>query len=49
MDGTYAAEGDPPVNFVETWNTMLQTNDLINANTGKFDPRRESASCQCFQ
>ncbi|KAJ9654948.1 hypothetical protein H2201_008910, partial [Coniosporium apollinis] len=40
MDGIYAAEGDPPVNFVETWNTILQTNDLINANTGKFDPRR---------
>lgn len=40
MDGIYAAEGDPPVNFVETWNTILQTNDLVNANTGKFDPRR---------
>lgn len=41
MDGIYAAEGDPPVNFVETWNEMLQTNDLVNANTGEFDPRRE--------
>jgi alpha-1,3-glucan synthase len=41
LDGIYAAEGDPPVNFVETWNSILQTNDLVNANTGKFDPRRE--------
>lgn len=39
MDGTYAAEGDPPVNFVETWNALLQTNDMVNSNTGKFDPR----------
>lgn len=41
LDGIYAAEGDPPVNFVETWNTILQTNDLVNANTGKFDPRHQ--------
>ena len=39
MDGTYAAEGDPPVNIVESWNWILQTNDMTNANTGKFDPR----------
>lgn len=35
----YAAEGDPPVNFVETWNELITTNDLVNVNTGKFDPR----------
>lgn len=39
MDGIYEAEGDPPVNFVETWNALLQTNDMVNANTGQFDPR----------
>jgi alpha-1,3-glucan synthase len=49
MDGIYEAEGDPPVNFVKTWNTLLQTNDLTNANTGKFDPRRESGPCQHVQ
>ncbi|KAK5174810.1 uncharacterized protein LTR77_001893 [Saxophila tyrrhenica] len=40
MDGTFAAEGDPPVNFVETWNALLQTNDMTNAYTGEFDPRQ---------
>ncbi|RAL03720.1 alpha-1,3-glucan synthase [Aspergillus ibericus CBS 121593] len=39
LDGVYAAEGDPPVNFVETWNGLVQTNDMVNTNTGKFDPR----------
>ena len=39
MDGTYTAEGDPPVNFVESWNTIVQTNDMANAYTGEFDPR----------
>lgn len=39
MDGTFDAEGDPPVNFVETWNRLIQTNDMVNANTGEFDPR----------
>jgi alpha-1,3-glucan synthase len=39
MDGIYSAEGDPPVDFVETWNTLLRTNDMTNANTGEFDPR----------
>ena len=27
------------MNWVEAWNTLLVTNDLINANTGVFDPR----------
>ncbi|RDK37106.1 alpha-1,3-glucan synthase [Aspergillus phoenicis ATCC 13157] len=39
LDGIYAAEGDPPVNFVETWNGLVETNDMINVHTGKFDPR----------
>ncbi|RDW79794.1 putative alpha 1,3 glucan synthase [Coleophoma cylindrospora] len=39
MDGNLTAGYDVPVNFVDTWNTMLTTNDLINANTGVFDPR----------
>jgi len=39
IDGDFEAGGDPPVNFVETWNALLQTNDMVNANTGLFDPR----------
>lgn len=39
MDGTFEANGDPPVDWVEFWNVILQTNDLVNANTGAFDPR----------
>jgi len=39
LDGTYTAEGDPPVNFVETWDGLVETNDMVNTNTGKFDPR----------
>ena len=39
MDGTFEAEGDPETDWIAFWNTMLQTNDMINANTGKFDPR----------
>jgi alpha-1,3-glucan synthase len=39
LDGTYTAEGDPPVNFVDTWNGLVETNDMVNTNTGKFDPR----------
>lgn len=39
MDGTYGAEGDPSTDWVEFWETMLRTNDMVNANTGKFDPR----------
>ncbi|KAJ5721168.1 uncharacterized protein N7483_009102 [Penicillium malachiteum] len=39
LDGSYAAEGDPPVNFVETWNGLVETNDMVNVNTGIFDPR----------
>ncbi|KAJ5202082.1 uncharacterized protein N7498_006745 [Penicillium cinerascens] len=39
MDGQLSAGYDVPVDWVNAWNEMLQTNDLINANTGKFDPR----------
>ncbi|KAJ9616593.1 Cell wall alpha-1,3-glucan synthase ags1 [Cladophialophora chaetospira] len=39
MDGNLTAGYDVPVNFVDTWNTMLTTNDLANAYTGEFDPR----------
>ncbi|KAJ5179972.1 alpha-1-3-glucan synthase [Penicillium capsulatum] len=39
MDGQLSAGYDVPINWVDAWNEMLQSNDLINANTGKFDPR----------
>ncbi|OLN82365.1 Cell wall alpha-1,3-glucan synthase ags1 [Colletotrichum chlorophyti] len=39
MDGTGVAGFDVPSNFVEAWNEVLRSNDLINANTGKVDPR----------
>ncbi|KAJ5223097.1 alpha-1-3-glucan synthase [Penicillium citrinum] len=39
MDGQLSAGYDLPVNWVEAWNTMMRTNDLINPNTGEFDPR----------
>ena len=39
MDGNLKAGYDVPVDFVEAWNLMLISNDLVNANTGKFDPR----------
>ncbi|KAF2462832.1 uncharacterized protein BDR25DRAFT_298919 [Lindgomyces ingoldianus] len=39
MSGNLAAGYDVPINFVDAWNTMLTTNDMINAETGEFDPR----------
>jgi alpha-1,3-glucan synthase len=39
LDGVYEAEGDPPMNFVELWNGLILTNDMVNPNTGDFDPR----------
>ena len=41
LDGTYGAEGDPPnVSWIDFWQNILITNDLINANDGTtFDPR----------
>lgn len=39
MDGNLAAGYDTPVDWTDAWNEMLTTNDFVNANTGKFDPR----------
>ncbi|KAI1946355.1 Cell wall alpha-1,3-glucan synthase ags1 [Ophidiomyces ophidiicola] len=39
IDGKLAAGHDIPGDWVEGWYRMLITNDFINANTGKFDPR----------
>lgn len=40
MQGDIGAVGDPKsANFVEIWHTIASTNDLVNANTGKYDPR----------
>ena len=35
----YAAELDTPINWVDGWQTMQETNDLLNQNTGVYDPR----------
>jgi alpha-1,3-glucan synthase len=39
IDGNLEAGFDTPVNFVDAWNEIILTNDLVNANTGRFDPR----------
>lgn len=39
MDGTFGAEGDPPTDWIDFWTTIIQTNDMINANDGRWDPR----------
>ncbi|EKV15560.1 Glycosyl transferase, family 1 [Penicillium digitatum] len=39
MDGQLSAGYDAPNDWVDGWDYMLRSNDLINANTGKFDPR----------
>jgi alpha-1,3-glucan synthase len=39
LDGVYAAEGDIRLNWADGWQDILLTNDMINANTGEFDPR----------
>ncbi|TDZ36175.1 Cell wall alpha-1,3-glucan synthase ags1 [Colletotrichum spinosum] len=39
MDGTGVAGFDVPSNFVEAWNEVLRSNDMINAMTGEVDPR----------
>ncbi|KAM7198752.1 hypothetical protein V8F20_006067 [Naviculisporaceae sp. PSN 640] len=39
IDGVYGAEMDTRINWAESWQDMLLTNDFTNANTGKFDPR----------
>ena len=39
MDGNLTAGFDTPGNWVDMWNTMAVSNDLVNANTGQLDPR----------
>ena len=39
MDGNLGAVGETPTDFIAAWNAFIQTNDMINANTGQFDPR----------
>ncbi|CRG86853.1 alpha-1,3-glucan synthase [Talaromyces islandicus] len=39
LDGNLAAGYDLPPDWVEMWTLMLLSNDLVNPNTGKFDPR----------
>lgn len=39
LDGNLAAGYDAPLNWIDQWNTYLMTNDLVNINTGEFDPR----------
>jgi alpha-1,3-glucan synthase len=36
LDGPWGAKG---VDWVEQWNFLLQHNDMVNANTGEYDPR----------
>jgi alpha-1,3-glucan synthase len=36
LDGLIGIDG---VDFVALWNRLLRTNDMVNSNTGKFDPR----------
>ncbi|KAL8882053.1 MAG: hypothetical protein Q9198_000876 [Flavoplaca austrocitrina] len=42
MDGSLSAGFDSPSNWVDAWNDMVRTNDLVNPNPGGpqgFDPR----------
>ncbi|KAH8602698.1 cell wall alpha-1,3-glucan synthase mok13 [Bisporella sp. PMI_857] len=39
IDGVYQAEFDTPINWVDGWENIMATNDMINQNTGLFDPR----------
>lgn len=39
MSGNLSAGYDLPVDWVESWNQMLLSNDMINPNTNKVDPR----------
>jgi alpha-1,3-glucan synthase len=39
IDGIYGAEMDTRINWAEGWEDILKTNDMINVNTGRFDPR----------
>lgn len=39
MDGNLAVAYDTDINFVTSYNQIVQTNDYVNLNTGDFDPR----------
>lgn len=39
MDGNFTVAYDTPVDFVDMWNTMAVTNDFVNGETNKVDPR----------
>ena len=39
MDGYLSAGFDTPIDWVDAWNEMLMTNDLINPSTNVYDPR----------
>lgn len=39
MDGNISAMYDIDVDFVQAWNEIVISNDLINTHTGVFDPR----------
>lgn len=39
MSGNLEAGYDLPLDWVNATNQMILTNDLVNPNTGKFDPR----------
>jgi alpha-1,3-glucan synthase len=39
MSGNLEAGFDLPLNWVDMWSQIVLTNDLVNANTGNFDPR----------
>lgn len=39
LDGQLGGTYDNPINFPESWRYFILTQDLVNVNTGKFDPR----------
>lgn len=39
MDGDLEVAYDTPVDFTDMWNTMAVTNDFVNSQTNKVDPR----------
>lgn len=39
MDGNLESGYDTPIDWVEAWNEMLLTNDMLNPNTNEFDVR----------
>jgi len=39
MSGSLEVAYDTPVDFTDMWNVMAVTNDFVNSQTGKVDPR----------